>query len=1040
MTNAKTSQIRAALKTGAASLVMSALLAGPAFAQTDAADASTGEAETIVVTGSRIARPNLEGSSPVTVINNAEVKLTGTTRVEDLVNSLPQAFAQQGGSISNGATGTATVNLRNLGPQRTLVLMNGRRLTPGDPFQPVADLNAIPAALIERVDVLTGGASSVYGADAVAGVVNFVMDSDFEGFRVDAQYSLYQHNNNGDERIRSAIRNRVAGGGSPSDFPLPDGQTVDGATFDTTISFGVGTDDGRGHLSAYAGYRKIKPVLQANYDYSACAISADVDGSGAPDGNEGTTGAGFVCAGSNTGAPGRIRSFTDSGLGTRLSNVNPTPGTGAFRTYSAARDAYNFAPTNYYQRPDERFTMGAFAEYEINDFFKPYLELQFMDDRTRAQIAPSGAFGTQVDNFNCSTNPLLSAAQAATLCGGQQTVSLVVNRRNVEGGGRIDDLRHTNYRIVVGTKGDLTENWTYDIYGQFGRTVFQRTYLNDFSIARLQRALTVVTDPSTGQPVCASVLDGTDLGCVPYNIFSGSTSVQSTVQQGVTAAALAYLQTPGFQNGQTTEQIISASVSGDLGTFSPFTDDTLGVALGVEYRKQDLELRVDEAFRTGDLSGQGGPTLPNEGGYDVKEVFGEVRVPVVSDAPFFQELSLEAGYRYSDYSLSSPNSGSRGFSTDTYKFGIEWAPVDGVRLRGSYNRAVRAPNLVELYTGQGLGLWAGTDPCTGATPAFTLAQCQRTGLSAALYGNVDPNPAAQYNALLSGNPDLDPEVADTFTAGVVFAPKGVLSGFTASIDAYDIKVKDYIILSSTLGLAQAYLLGCGLSGNAEFCSRIVRNPGTGQLDLANLAGTVGFVRDENVNTGELRTRGIDFAADYRMDIGEGGLAFNFVGTYTDMLRYDTGIPIALSPTATPTSRYDCAGYYGVTCGVPTPKWRHKLRVTYSAPSVWQASLAWRYVGSVKDEQTQTENPYLSPNGAFYRENAKLKAENYFDLALTADVTEMATFRFGVNNILDNDPPLVSQESLSATFGNGNTYPQVYDALGRYFYIGATFSF
>jgi outer membrane receptor protein involved in Fe transport len=524
---------------------------------------------------------------------------------------------------------------------------------------------------------------------------------------------------------------------------------------------------------------------------------------------------------------------------------------------------------------------------------------------------------------------------------------------------------------------------------------------------------------------------------VPYNIYTHTLTVQPTVQQGVTQAALNYLQTPGFSNGETTEQVISGSVSGDLGQFSPWADESLGIAIGAEYRKESLDFNVDEAFRTGDLAGQGGPTLPNEGGYDVKEVFGEVRVPIVSDAPFFNELSLEAGYRYSDYSQSSPNTPTNSFNTDTWKLGAEWSPVEALRIRGSWNRAVRAPNLVELYTSAGLGLFAGTDPCAGEEPAFTAAQCARTGVTAAQYGTIDPNPAAQYNALLAGNPDLTPESADTYTLGVVIQPRGLLSGFTASIDAFEINVDDYIVVG---GLPQSYLLACGLSGNADYCSRIIRNPGTGRLDLTNLAATNGFIQSENINTGSQKARGIDIAADYRMDLGEGGLSFAFTGTYFDKLETDTDIPIALSATATPTDKFDCAGYYGVTCGVPTPKWRHRFRVSYTAPSMFTASVNWRHIGSVKDEQTQTDNPYLSPGGAFYGENAKLKAHNYFDLAFSADVTEAASFRFGVNNIFDKEPPPVSQESLSGTFGSGNTYPQVYDYLGRYFFVGASFSF
>ena len=259
-----------------------ALLAQPAMAQDSDDQTVVGPVEgaevtgdgaagnQILVTGTRIKQPNLESASPVTVVGAAEVAQTGTTRVEDLVNSLPQVFAGQGSTVSNGSTGTATLNLRGLGSERTLVLVNGRRLVPGDPSTSAADINVIPAAMIQRVDVLTGGASSVYGADAVAGVVNFVLDTEFEGFKFDTQYSFYNHNNRAGTDVTNALDARG--------FPYPRGMGADGATFDATLAFGSSFDDGRGHAMGYVGYRKINPVTQNKRDYSACALSAAAAG------------------------------------------------------------------------------------------------------------------------------------------------------------------------------------------------------------------------------------------------------------------------------------------------------------------------------------------------------------------------------------------------------------------------------------------------------------------------------------------------------------------------------------------------------------------------------------------------------------------------------------------------------------------------------------------------------------------------------------------------------------------------------------------
>ena len=402
-------------------LVGASMVASPAFAQDAPAPADEAPAETtapvegttqpstsatgekiqesadIVVTGSRIPQPNLTSSSPVTVISAQEVKLQGTTRTEDLINSLPQSFASQGSNISNGSTGTATVNLRGLGSARTLVLINGRRLMPGDPRSPVADINFVPSSLIKRVDVLTGGASSVYGADAVAGVVNFIMDTGFTGLRIDAQASVFNHDNDLDNSISRAIDAR--------NFPRPKSMSTNGGAQDISVAFGTGFDDNRGHIMGYATYRKQDEVLQSSRDYSSCALTAlpqNPRTSRPREASVATLGREFNCGGSATSANGTF--FTNVGT----FQVGPN------RTFIPGFTAFNFAPYNYYQRPDERYTFGVFAEYEISEQAKPYLEAMFMDDQSIAQIAPSGNFFA-TDSLNCD-NPLLSAQQRGILC------------------------------------------------------------------------------------------------------------------------------------------------------------------------------------------------------------------------------------------------------------------------------------------------------------------------------------------------------------------------------------------------------------------------------------------------------------------------------------------------------------------------------------------------------------------------------------------------------------------------------------------------
>jgi outer membrane receptor protein involved in Fe transport len=1001
--------------------------------------------EELVITGSRIPQPNLTSISPVTVVGSAEVASRGVTRTEDLVNQLPQVFAAQGSTIANASNGTATVDLRALGSNRTLVLIDGRRLQAGDPSSTAGntapDLNFIPATLINRVEVVTGGASAVYGSDAVAGVVNFIMEKDFEGVRLDAQYSVYQHKNNNDT-IQEIVRRRAAGAVDPRQFALPEDNVRDGETTDLNIVIGANTPDGKGNVTAYAGFRNVEPVLQSNRDFSACNLNSSTTEFG-----------GYTCAGSPTGAPAYIIAGGGAGAEVVLDPANP----GEFREFNADRDAFNFAPYNHFQRPDERYTLGAFARYEITPQAEVYAQLMFMDDRTSAQIAPSGIFGANI-NVNC-VNPLLSASQAAVLCApdvdqviddplnpssiglqtdadpstpGQQA-NVTILRRNVEGGGRIADLRHTDYRGVIGLRGELGDGFRYDVYGQYGTVVYSQTYLNEFSLSRSARALDVIVDPRTGAPACRSAVpasvggSGLDAGCVPYNVFG---------IDGPSAASLGYVQVPGLQNGSIEQTVVSGSISGDLGQYgvkSPFAEEGVGIALGAEYRREALELRTDVSFSTGDLAGQGGATLPSSGDYDLYELFGELRIPLVSDVPFIHALSAELGYRFSDYSL--------GFSTDTYKISGEWSPIEDLRLRGGFNRAIRAPNIVELFSTANVVLNGSTDPCEGDAPDFTFEQCARTGVTAAQYGNIVTNTAGQYNGQTGGNANLEPETSDTTSFGVVYRPS-FFPGFSVSVDWYNIQIEDRI---GQIG-QDVTLQRCAETGEAFFCGLINRAPGTGSLWLS----PNGFIVDTTFNTGKLEVEGLDIEANYRFDFDDfgmtsalqnyGGLSFNFVGSYLDHY---------LVTTLPGDQPYDCAGLYGSVCtgtavpsSAPLVSWRHKLRVSWQTPWNLELSGTWRHVGEVDPDAT---NPDTGAGDIPPGLNQTLDSQDYFDIAGSWQAMDKVTFRFGVNNVFDNDPPLVSSggdgpSNCPTGPCSGNTFPQTYDSLGRYFFVGARMDF
>ena len=976
---------------------------------TSATGEQVSETRDIVVTGSRIPQPNLTSSSPVTVISSQEVKLQGTTRTEDLINSLPQSFAAQGSNISNGSTGTATVNLRGLGTVRTLVLINGRRLMPGDPRQPVADINFVPSSLIKRVDVLTGGASSVYGADAVAGVVNFIMDTGFTGLRIDAQASVFNHDNDAISDVTEAIDARG--------FPRPRGMSTNGGSQDISVAFGTNFDDNRGHIMGYATYRSQDAILQSSRDYSACSLTANSPANTTALGRE------FVCGGSGTSANGTFLQF-DPNTFAQIDTFQVGPN----QTFISGSTPFNFAPYNYYQRPDERYTFGVFAEYEVAPEAKPYLEAMFMDDQSVSQIAPSGDFGN-TSLLNCD-NPLFSAQQLARVCApgrtfidadGVERAVVLTLRRNVEGGGRRDDLEHTAYRVVGGVRGDLDRGLSYDAAYQYGKTILAQTYLNDFSITRLGRALDVVADPVTGDPVCRSVLDGTDPNCVPYNIF---------IAGGVTPEALDYLQTPGFLRGNVQETVANLNFTiegGEYGIQLPWADRGVGINLGGEYRKEKLRFDTDVAFATGDLAGQGGPTIGTSGSFDVRELFGEVQIPIINEG-FIHDFNISAGYRYSDYKIpATATTDSNSFTTDTYKIAAELAPIKDVRLRASYNRAVRAPNVVELFSAQSIGLTGSVDPCAGPAVGglvngFTAAQCALTGVTAAQFGNVTPNPADQYNGFIGGNPALNPEKADSVTLGLILQPR-FLPGFAATVDYFDIKVKETI---GTIGF-DTIITQCLETGDAFFCNRINRDQ-FGSLWLT----PDGFITDLNSNVGKLETRGVDVQASYAREIGSmGNLNLSLVGTWLDKL--------VVEPVK--GTRYDCAGLFGNQCGTPNPAWRHKFRVGFTLPNGLGISGQWRYFSKVDVDVSSSDDDLNDPGSSGnFPGNDKLAAQSYFDLALTARIQDRFNFRIGANNILDKDPPVAGGQVIFAGAGNGNTFPQVYDALGRYLFAGVTIDF
>ena len=991
--------------------------AGPAAPDAAAAPATTAAPalQEVVVTGSRIVQPGLKSISPVTAISAKEIASEGTTSVEDILNNLPQVMADQGSMASNGASGTATVNLRDLGPQRTLVLINGRRLMPGDPDNAAiragaADINNIPIALVERVDVLTGGASAVYGADAVAGVVNFVMNDHFQGFEINANASGNWHDQHS---YFGQFAPAHGYGSAPS-------STFDGVSKDVSFIMGSNFADGKGNATAYVTYRRQAALLESARDFSRCTLS------------------GPSCSGSSTAANGR---FFAAGFSTS----NPSapaffkppfktvdPATQQLVPWTSA-DAFNYGALNYYQRPDERWNAGSFIHYNIDDNHQVYSEFMFMNDETDAQIAPSGAFigsGLGINPatgnpdgdwaVNCN-NPYLSNQEATTLgCTPAQIASTGVSaanevqvlfgRRNIEGGNRSDFLTHTSFRFVVGSQGQLTDSLSYNVYAQEGQTLRSEEYLNDVSKNRLSEALLAVTDPATGKIICSSG----NVNCSPYNIWGGGAP---------SAASVAYFSVPGLLEGSTQERVYHADFTSDLTNYAklPSANSGLGLNFGVEYRQEFMTIKPDVEFMTADLAGQGSATLPLNAGYGVKEGFIEGRLPIIEDKPFAKEVSIDLGYRYSKYDV--------GYTTNTYKFEADWSPTRSFRIRGGYNRAVRAPNIAELFAEDFVALDGSSDPCASSSgsPASvahgaTATQCARSGLSPALYGKTGTpgNPASQYNGLVGGNAKLKPEIADTYTFGLVLTPTA-LPSLNATIDVFDIKIKDLI---SSYG-ANLIVNQCVFDDNPTFCSMVHRDS-AGSLWFS----TSGYVNDPLLNLGYEKTSGLDVSANYTQSIGWlGSLNLNVIGTYTASF---------VTEPYPGSGDYNCAGYFGGTCGNPLPKWRHTATVGWATP--WHGlsvQARWRYLGNT---EVDLANPSPLLSGTVDKNWQYTGTRSYLDVIGTDQIWSGVQLQIGINNVFDKDPPVLPTLNLPPPFDNGNTYPQVYDTLGRYVFANLKLDF
>ena len=947
------------LSLAVAAALSTSLTSGIVLAQEDTDDEVL-TTEEVLVTGSRIATVDGFGAtSPVTVVNAEEIANLGFVNIEQVMNSLPSIETSQNANISNGSSGTATVDLRGLGTNRTLVLINGRRMQSGGAQIIAPDVGQIPTIALDRVDVLTGGASATYGGDAVAGVVNFVTRK-MDGVEIRAGWSGYRHKNDNDY-IQTALDAR--------NFDYPSGtEGPDGENYQIDFIMGSDFADGKGNATVYGTWREQKELRQEARDYSAGALTGSATGVGgsanaiipnyfiAP-----TVVGGQGPAGTN----GRAYDYSQEFFG----NITPDGGLAPWD----GTNRYNYAPVNHFLRPIEQWSVGAFAEYELNEHFTPYFETMFASNTSRAQIAESGTFFVEAYILDLDDFPEpFQAALVDEFGAGYDEFGVYVGKRNVEGGPRSDNTSHDAFRIVTGLKGDINDSWSYDVSYLYANTRSTSTYVNDFFAPKITKNI----DPDT-----ADIL---------YDVFT---------YQGVTPEQAAGLGGVGILNGNTSTEVLQGFVTGDLFSL-PTASEPIKVVVGYEWREENFERLADTVFEEGQLLGQGGPTPSLVGGYNVTEFFGEANVPLLDS------LALDLAYRYSDYSTVG--------GQDTYRLGLDWQPVDLARFRVGFNRAVRAPNVSELYTVQNLGLWAGVDPCggiiaTGESPEYTAAQCANTGVTAAQYGNISLSPADQYNQITGGNPDLQAEEADTITLGVVLTPTDDLS---ISFDYWSIEIEETI---TGIG-AENIVRQC--AENGLFCDAITRS-GSGSL----WQGETGYVVNADLNGGKNTWEGVDVAGNWTKDALGGTFDVRLVGTY--MLTKETEIPAA--------DTYDCTGIISSRC-YAAPEWRHTITASYDSNNFWAVTARWRYFGGIDYDGGLTNGKSDGVDTIVQGEVDS--GESYLDLNASFRILDNTEILVGINNVLDEEPPLVGG-SLSS---NANAVAGFYDTLGQYLFAQATFRF
>jgi iron complex outermembrane recepter protein len=974
--------------------------------------------EEVLVTGSRIARSSsLDAITPVTTVDARDYTLSGTVNVERLLSETPQFVGStNGGSQSNVVPGgQAFVNLRGLGQVRNLVLVNGRRFT-AQGTDLTTDINTIPQSLIERTEIVTGGSSAVYGSDAIAGVVNFIMRKDFQGVQADGHVDfdkltatpayttdLTLGNNFADNRGNVVVSMDFLDRGSISRQQVPYARPA--------------LTDGCVTPSSYSNRGPGAPV-PGNPTGAACLKAGGVMGliaSGSADIPDGR----FVPVSSTLLPGGSNAALNAAYAGAGLGGVGPFGWTfnDAGNTARAAldpQDRYNNSLVNYLQVPQRRWMINSFAHYEVAPKVTAYAEFHFSDNEVTQLLAPSNADGTFVYNVN---NPFLSpamqgvltqldAAETAKTCSSLNSAicttandgiaALSSGRRFTEVGDRIDVSDRVAWRFVGGFRGELGSlsthfltDLSYDAYYLYTRTNETDHESGAISKSRLQAALLSV---GGAPPVC--------------DIFGQQMSAACASTIGITSTNLTKTEMTGG----------AVSLSG---TVADLWAGPMQFALGGEHRYTSAEFDPDFFLSSGDVAGFN-PQSPTRGHESVSEAFGELRVPLLAHLPAVESLSVNGAFRRSDYDVNGIG------AVWTYSGGGDWRITNDVSFRGQHQHAIRAPNVGELFGGQTTAFSVVNDPCSSlvgsaAQTAAVRAVCVATGVKPAdvFTGGIQPNPYIPNTA--GGNPDLMAESSDTDTVGVVLTPR-FIPDFALTADWYRIDVTGAIAQLS--GGIAGVLSTCYYTlqnANSAYCQAIQRDPGTGQITNVN----VGLA-----NAGALKTEGVDFEGRYAHGFGWGLLSKGGtlrVSSDWTWVTQSTLVPIKDQPNV----RYQCVGAYGPTCGEPIPRLKGVTRITWSDGPV-DLSLRYRFIDSV------TVDKYLLPLRSAGTvpaldalTNPVLPSAHYFDLSLTWDISEKFQVSGGVNNLFNRGPPIVGSSA-----GYGNTWPATYDPYGQTFFFNA----